>query len=120
MEDSLGGGVGGAGAGMEVPLVRESESDGDRGPIWKDSADWPMRGTDFRLICGPAWEDIVVQIMSSRRKVVCRSILWRSYSAMLIVGLFFLHEVHRWDDIRRNRKRKRKKKNNDAVNTDEK
>ena len=36
----------------------------------------------------------------------------------------FLHEVHRWDDIRRNRKRKRKrkrkKKNNDAVNTDEK
>ena len=32
MEGSLGG-VGGAGAGMEVPFVRESESDGESGPI---------------------------------------------------------------------------------------
>lgn len=50
VEVSLGGGVGGSGGGMEVPFVRESESDGERGPIWKDSADWPMRGTDFRLM----------------------------------------------------------------------
>ena len=26
-------GVGGSGAGMEVPLVRESDSEGERGPI---------------------------------------------------------------------------------------
>lgn len=50
MFSSLGGGVGGSGGGMEVPLVRESDKDGDKGPIWKDSADLPIRGTDLRLI----------------------------------------------------------------------
>ena len=57
----LAGGVGGSGGGMEVPLVRESEMEGDKGPIWKDSTDLPMRGTDLRLICGPDFEDMVVQ-----------------------------------------------------------
>lgn len=56
MVSSLGGGVGGDGAGMEVPLVSDSEMVGERGPIWKDSADLPMRGTDLRLICGPDLE----------------------------------------------------------------
>lgn len=42
-----------------MPLVSESDKDGDRGPIWNDSADWPIRGTDLRLICGPVFEDML-------------------------------------------------------------
>lgn len=64
MVSSLGGGVGGDGAGMEVPLVNDSEMVGERGPIWNDSADFPMRGTDLRLICGPDLE-----LMLYRRRV---------------------------------------------------
>lgn len=37
--------------------MRGSDKDGDKGPIRNDSADWPMRGTDLRLICGPDWEE---------------------------------------------------------------
>lgn len=53
---------------MEVPLVRESDNDAGKGPIWKDSADVLMRGTDLRLICGPAFE---VMLYKSQGKRLC-------------------------------------------------
>lgn len=83
MEGSLGGGGGGggSGAGMEVPLVRESERDGERGPIWKDSADWPMRGTDFLLIWGPTWEVMMAVVVQVCQENICSLILWRSCGA---------------------------------------
>lgn len=45
----------------------------------------------------------------------CGAATVRSWSWIVV------HEIHRWDDIRRNRNRKRRKKKNDhAVNTNEK
>lgn len=71
MSSSLGGGVGGSGGGMEVPLVRESDKEGDRGPMRKDSADSPIRGTDLRLIGGPALDDMLYKSQRAKRNALC-------------------------------------------------
>lgn len=106
MEGSLGGGGGGAGAGMEVPLVRESESDGERGPIWKDSADWPMRGTDFLVIWGPILEVIIAVVIQMCQENICSLISWRSCCTK---SRFRIVVQKNWEtNWRRNRTRKKR------------